>query len=380
MPYVSVGRISIARGLLLLLAATMIAVSFYLTYHYFYLHFPKSMDASSFCDFSAYWNCDVATLSPLASLAGIPSSAFGIVVGWLLLLAGCFATPKREAAAYLLALLNALGCVGLLIYSLGVLGGLCPGCVLYYCCSLLILMLFVLNSSARPGLGGWLEVAVACVSGLVIVGLVAYQAGEERSKVDEVAQKLISEVEASPNFEALPAFSPFQLARATEKFADAPLRVTIFSDFQCPICRVFAEMLPKIISHFQGRLNMQYIFYPLDNSCNGQIRETFHPLACEASYVAACAGDNFRTIHDELYANQDKFSPQWFQQLANRYDLSVCYHGDKPAQLVSEMLAAGDAVGVKATPTILVNGKKLEGLLPLKMLLMIMEKELERSK
>jgi protein-disulfide isomerase len=375
----TLGRFSIARGILLVLAATMIGLSFYLSYHYFSIHFPDSLVATSLCDISAFWNCDVATLSPLAQLGPLPTAAFGIVVGWLLMLAACFASRQAEAAAYLLAILNALGCLVFLSYSLLVLSGLCPGCVAYYVCSFIVLLLFLAKSSLRPQLSVR-PVLVALVSAGLILGVFAYQIKEKQGKIDEVAQKFISDLEGSADYEAFGFTSPFVLAQATEKFADAPLRVSIFSDFQCPICRVFADMLPKIIRHFKGQLNMQYFFYPLDNACNPQVTQTFHPMACEAAYVAACAGDKFGTVHDELYANQEKFTKPWLQQLANRYELSVCYHAETPAKVVAHMLQAGDKVGVKATPTILINGKKLEGLLPLKMLVMMMELELEKGK
>jgi hypothetical protein len=314
----------------------------------------------------------------MASVAGIPTAAMGIVVGWLLLLAACFSTPKSESSAYLLAVFNGIGCLGLFIYSLLALGGLCPGCVLYYVLSWMVVALFFFKSPARPGVTTR-SALVGSISAAVILGLFAYKTSEARVKIDTIAAKFSEELEASPNFEAFPMNSPFVLAKATEQFADAPLRVSIFSDFQCPICKVFAEMLPKIIQHFRGKLNMQYFFYPLDNSCNSQVSQSFHPMACEAAYLAACAEKDFFAVHNELYAHQELFSKPWLQQLANRFDISPCYHDEKPAKLVAEMLAVGDTVGVKATPTVIINGKKLEGLLPLKLIITIMEKELAKS-
>ena len=58
-------------------AASMLAVSIYMSYHYYDIYFPTSYSVSSFCDISSYFNCDVATLSPLSSVLGVPIAVMG---------------------------------------------------------------------------------------------------------------------------------------------------------------------------------------------------------------------------------------------------------------------------------------------------------------
>lgn len=65
-------------------------------------------------------------------------------------------------------------------------------------------------------------------------------------------------VNADPSIE-----SEFRVASAAPKFLDAPIHITVFSDFQCPACKFFADQLEAALPDFQGKINVQYFFYPL---------------------------------------------------------------------------------------------------------------------
>lgn len=358
---------------LALLAIVMIGVSLYLTDHYYAVHFPKTLVSGSMCDVSSFWNCDTATFSPLSSLMSVPTSVFGLIVGFIFFIGALIGRKELEASNYMIAIVNALGCFFLFTYSLLVLDGLCPGCTIYYLCSLLVCLLFLIKSKWNPqiffrvwGLYGVLALGVS-------LGF-HYYTQREDAKFAAATEKIIQEFRGSADYEVFGVRSPYRIASASEKFEDAPLRVTLFSDFQCPVCKVFAEdILPKLVRHYKGKINFQYMFYPMDSNCNHNISQPMHPMACEAAYLAACLQTDFLSVHDKIYERQTELSFPMLQRMANEYQVSRCYNDSKTKEIVESMILDGDKLGIQATPTMIVNGKKIEGLLPLKFLILLFD-------
>ena len=369
-----------SRIFLGLFSFVMIAVSIYLTHHYFEAHFPTSLVSGSMCDISSFWNCDTAVFSKFSSLYYVPTSVFGIVVGFIFFLDFLFAHSSLQKANCTLAFVNALGCIGLFFYSLLVLNGLCPGCTLYYACSLGVLGVYWLKGDFKfsflPKTFG-LYLAIF----LLIAGGFHFYTKDLELKNSEGIETSLKEFRKSQDYEVFGVTSPFRLASASENFADAPLRVSLFSDFQCPVCKVFSEeILPKLLKFYEGKINFQYFFYPMDSNCNHNISQPMHPMACEASYLASCSSDNFKLIHDLIYEKQNTLSNSVLQKLANDQNISTCFHSLEAKNTVEDMILAGDKLGVQATPTLIINGRKLEGLLPLKYMILFFDDALkERS-
>lgn len=367
------------RLIIFVLAVGMVAVGLYLTSHYYDVHFPKQLTSGSLCDISFFWNCDVATLSPLASFASIPTSVFGIGMGLIFALTMFWFSNQIWGTLLLLSGINLLGCFGLFLYSLLRLGGLCPGCTLYYLMSLLVFIVVYMKFAKKPSLNIKLVVIYSSLFAVLLFIARNYTIEEEK-KIDEIAQRFIEDFKKSPNLESFKILSPFRMASATENFYDAPLRVSIFSDFQCPVCKVFAEeMLPKLIRHFKGKMNLQYFAYPMDSNCNHNLSRQMHPIACSAAYLSTCFKDDFVNMHDQLYFDQQELSEPYLQDLSQKLNISKCFHGPEAREFVDKMILDGDKMGVNATPTLIVNGRKLEGLLPLKFFIILFEESMKEN-
>ncbi len=132
------------------LGLAMTGVSIYLTEHYFSVHFPKSLSSGSFCDISRFWNCDSAAFSSFSNIFSVPTSLFGVLLGLIIFFGAFFRKAQISQTNYFLALLNLFGCFFLFAYSLFFLGGLCPGCTIYYVLSLVLLVVFLRQRSLKP--------------------------------------------------------------------------------------------------------------------------------------------------------------------------------------------------------------------------------------
>lgn len=346
-----------------LLGLAMVAVSAYLTNHYYAVLFPTSYSVGSFCDISRFWNCDNAAFSTLSNIFNVPTSLFGVMFGLIIV----FGAIARKAAItktnFFLALMNLLGCVFLLGYSLLFLHGLCPGCTAYYVLSLLTVLVFLAQKPGSP-LPRISHLAYYALFALLIT-CVAYGYNYERfKKQDALIAAWIEEVQKDTIHDDSDLGFQLPLIKSTPNFSDAPLRISLFSDFQCFYCKVLSKQLEKLAPRYEGKINIQYLFFPLDSQCNDSIGSPKHPLACAAARLSYCARNDFTEVHDDIYAHQDHLTEAWLSQKAQDLGLEECYTSEDTQVRIKALVDKGLAYKIEAAPFMLINGRAITGLIP----------------
>lgn len=359
---------------LLLLSFLMIGFSIYLTQHYFELKFPTGLEGKSLCNVNQFFNCDKTTLSPVSNIAGVPISIFGALIGVFTLVGLIFKNEDYERTIYFTLAVNFVGCVLLFSYSLFVLKGLCPFCTLYYIVSGITLFLFVKKSSTmKPAIG---YLAVFAVIVIAISGLTKMNIDSKVKAQSDVAGDLIKQYYSLPDLGSPKTPSEFKIASAE----NAPIRMVIFSDFECPACKALSEMVPQIVARYQGKIDIQYFYYPLDNSCNPGMDRPLHRYACKAAYAASCMpAQDFAKVHDEIFHNQDKFESGFLDQFIKNNKLETCVADPKTKEKVVSIIKGSDPFNIRSTPSFLINGVKIEGVLPADQMFAIMDEILKRS-
>lgn len=162
---------------------------------------------------------------------------------------------------------------------------------------------------------------------------------------------------------------------------DAPVIVIEFSDFGCPYCARFAlETFPEIHREYieTGKVYWKYVPFVMGTFPNGS----------HAAMAAECAAeqgeDRFWQMHDELYREQRAWKATnepaaLLRGLAGRLGLDA----DRFASCLREGRAAGRTrmanqlaayAGVRATPTFIINGFRVQGALPLDHFRMILDR------
>lgn len=149
---------------------------------------------------------------------------------------------------------------------------------------------------------------------------------------------------------------------------DAPVEILEFADFQCPGCGQFAMLTaPLIKERMVGSGRVRYVFYdfPLVQ---------IHPNAFLAARAARCAGEQelFWPYHDFLFGRQSRWSNEGdptplFVEYAEEVGADAgafesCLRSDRYAREVTESMQLGLSLGVEATPTLIVNGRRLVGI------------------
>jgi protein-disulfide isomerase/uncharacterized membrane protein len=351
--------------LYVLVSVGMIFVGVYLTNHFFSTFYPEGLSqSSSLCNISNFWGCDKATNSPLGTIAGMPTSIFGIIMGVIGLFTAFAGTPAIEKTTKTITLLNLVACLLLFVYSLVILKSLCPMCTAYYVLSLLAYLLFYKYSDFSLGFDPKITSSFAA---LVIIPVIAlnFYIGEKKEKKATLAKSYIGQFNELKNYGDPAVESPYKIHKGTEKFEDAPIRITVFSDFQCPYCQAVAEQMPSLIREFKNKINIQYMFYPLDATCNSQMKGGMHPYACKAAYLAACDQTKFAEVHDYIFQKQSEINLESLKDWGKKFELGEnCAENKAIQDQIQQTLNAGNQYNLKSTPTIIINGKKLEGLVP----------------
>ena len=151
----------------------------------------------------------------------------------------------------------------------------------------------------------------------------------------------------------------------------APVTVLEFADFGCPYCARFAlETYPALDAEFvqTGRVRWRYVPFVLGIFANGN----------DATRAAECAAEQggaaFGRMHDGLFARQGMWRdapdpPTMFHALAQAAGLDLrrfdaCVAGGEPDRRIAAANALADRLGAHATPTFFVNGRRVEGALP----------------
>ena len=367
------------HAILILLSVAMLIIGIYLTNHFFDSHFPTTLGEGSACNINSYFNCDVATFSRFGHIMGVPISFFGALLGFLFLVGSLFPSPNMEKTSKFLATSNAILCLFLMSYSLFFLKGLCPICMLYWFISLAIFLMFL--KFGVPSFKPSIKILATYLLPLFVGGFfISNHFNKLKDLQTRNSASLVTQFFSLPNIGDPLEESPFRLASATKVFKDAPIRLSIFSDFQCPACKMLSDVLPSVIKRYEGKINVQYFFYPLDPSCNPNVEHSMHPLACRAAHIAACLPEDFYEIHEEIFKGQDQMSVKWLNELADNHKVSECVGKEDTKNLVTKVIHAGDIFHIGATPTIILNGVKIETVLFPQQFYSIMDAILERSK
>ncbi len=350
--------------------------------HFFLANYPETIFEGSFCDISAFFNCDSTAFSSIAQMMGIPIGYFGLIVGALVALGVFFPSESFERTNTFIAFLNTLGVIGLFIYSVFFLGSLCLFCTGFYIFSILSYILFWRFGIGRSQ-GGLFSrffkpsfkilVTVACVSALGAYGVIQYHEAKKEAQA-AVSLRIVKQFRDLPMVRNPSFLSPYWTVRSTENFEDAPIQVIEFSDFLCPDCLFLTQQLDKLKEEFAGKINVVFQFFPLEGQCNTVVDKDIHPGACELSFIAAYDPAKFLVIHDELFANfNDARRPEWRQELARRYGVEEALNDPVTQDIVQTIVNTGSeygktsdryAFGIRSTPTMIINGRMIIGTLP----------------
>jgi protein-disulfide isomerase len=168
--------------------------------------------------------------------------------------------------------------------------------------------------------------------------------------------------------------------------AGATVVLVAFSDFQCPYCKEEAVMLRKnLLKEYPTQVRLYFKQYPL---------ESLHPWAKPAAIASKCVyrqdPSAFWDFHDWVFDNQAGITLEtlkdkvmaWAKERkdVDALQLTQCMDQKATEQEVNASIAEGQTLGVDRTPTLYVNGRKIDQTLQWPNLKAIIDQEIEYQK
>lgn len=147
---------------------------------------------------------------------------------------------------------------------------------------------------------------------------------------------------------------------------NAPVKIEVWEDFQCPACQSYTEGIETlVIDNLVATGQAYYVFrqYPfLDDRAPTKESDQ----AANASMCAA-AQDEFWNYHAMIYANwngenagnlSDKRLVAFAEAVGLEMDeFNACFRENRYRADINKDQADGDAAGVTGTPSVIVNGQ-----------------------
>jgi len=368
-----------------------LCVSGYLLYRTFALLGDGGPGKADACSALFGTGCDAALLSATAWQMGLPLAGWGVVyfatLAGLLIL-GWTLGESFETEASTAALMFSLGGGFVSVYLLAILAAgrspLCPLCIVTHAINLLLIpSLKQLNGQSvreicaalRAGIryllgrvdgsptGSWklLGFVTATMVAVIVYQWVYVEAQLRRSAAYNTAAavKVLEEYSTArlvtiPRRESDPRLGP----------RSAPVRMVVFSDFQCSGCRRLSETLRPLLRKFDDKLEIVFKHFPLSSRCNPHIKGDIHPMACAAARAAAAAHmqGRFWEFHDALFHQFGNLNDAQLRQIARESGLDVArFDADRQAETTADAMQAdielGVRIGVNATPTVFIDGR-----------------------
>lgn len=166
---------------------------------------------------------------------------------------------------------------------------------------------------------------------------------------------------------------------------DSPVVFIEFSDYQCPYCsRAYHSLEKQIYASYKDRVKFVFKNLPL---------ESLHPWAKKASIAATCTyvqdADKFWQMHSLLFENQKELTVENLRDKVSGYATQLgldqsafmeCYDNDKTVSVVETDLHEAQSLGLTSTPTFMINGAVITGVVPLEEMTSYLDYALEDAK
>jgi len=147
---------------------------------------------------------------------------------------------------------------------------------------------------------------------------------------------------------------------------DAPLKLVVFSSFQCPACKVFSSAIHWLNREYPRELNIVFKSFPLGKDCNPYLAGEMQPRACAAAFAAEAANrqQRFWQFHDGLFFTAPILNEDALQSVAQNGGLNVArWDTDRNSVPVKNKVEfdveIGHLLNVDGTPAVFLNGRRV---------------------
>ena len=349
---------------------------------------------SPLCGVEENNGCNVLNRSDVSEVFGIPLAYLGFLYYGFVLFLGLYSDRGRSLLKiiFLLSTFSLLTDIGLLFYSIFVAETICILCLMTY---IVTLILFIVSwrelsrdkSGYIPNLSEWQSLKVPMNQILVLIAAFvpvsggffyyAYSSGgstiQVKNRGSYIDHLVIAENEYMKTYEGTPE-THFRVDPLSKKGpVKGIVNIVEFADYLCPHCRMMALELDNFVKRFPDEVSVTYRHYPLDQECNPAITRPFHRGSCLLAYASYCAlkQNRFWDLHHYIFDHQDdiiKSGGVSKEEVLNmsaavglsRSMVSTCMEDKETKQAIQMDVQEANELGINATPTVYIDGRKMD--------------------
>lgn len=173
---------------------------------------------------------------------------------------------------------------------------------------------------------------------------------------------------------------------------DAKVTIVNYDDFECPFCARMHTAMLDVLKQYGNQVKVIYKDYPLSE---------IHPWADRAAVDSNCLaiqnGDAYWDFADHVHANQASITDKEEHRtvpgmeeavdkvtldIGRKHNLNVeqlqaCVKNQSQSAALKKSVAEANGLDVSATPTMFVNGERLEGAVGEDALIQVIKKHLQ---
>ena len=162
---------------------------------------------------------------------------------------------------------------------------------------------------------------------------------------------------------------------------NAPIKLVVYSDFQCPFCERGLNVVEKLEKKYGTDLVYIYRHLPLSNHPQAMISaQYFEAIALQSS-------DKAYEFHDNLYRNQNKLAKgeKYLKKVAEDLKLDMVklgkdLHSKSVLDKIERDVQQANEFGMRGTPGYILNGVPIKGAYPIDHFEKIISKLKEKGK
>ena len=373
----------------MLLSLVGIAICAHLTYLHLALLRGEIVGGIGCGAAGSVFNCHVVTASPFGRFLDVPLSLWGLL-GYLVafsLALIAWQLPERAANALAGLTLLSLGFItmdaGLFAVMATQLHHFCPLCLATYAVNLLMLII-AKTVSAKPwaqitrsastlateltpprrgSAAGWIfwGIVLTGAAGVFSVnGSVLYMA---RGSPAAFRKQLAEFTTQRPRVQVDTTGDPVMGA------SDGAIQIVEFSDFLCPSCQRAWSFNPILLAGHMHEASFAFKNFPLDSTCNSALNRVVHAGACDVAAAAECAHEQgkFWEFQDLAFKAGPAYKASSIDGDAASLGLDMekfhaCQQSGRGIEAVKRDIAQAVQINVTRTPTYVINGVVIEGL------------------
>lgn len=348
----------------------------YLTVHHYAVQL--GLNGPGFCSISETVNCDAAASSAYSEIFHIPIAVLGLCFSFVMLFVVLFKkmswledSEEQNGLVRMLFIMTVMISIILAVISVFQIKVICPFCLGTYVFSFINLYLaWSVFSPAHYNLARILPQKGTWVIGLGILILSWLISGTIQDKygLKQMKQGLPEKIMRWQNSTPFTFSSQLGIVQNPR----AAITVVEFADFKCHHCKVASQSLH---SFMQGHRDVQFIFktFPLDGTCNPHVQFKGDGSRCKMAAWVLCAekvSQRGWDIHQWYFDHQEDLErisdlKETNTSLAQKFNLNFdevekCSESVTIYDEIKKMADEAKVANVEGTPTIFLNGKKLE--------------------